>query len=1261
MTNSLTKRAFTVAVAAATILWSIGFAALVPQQASAASYGSLIKGTTLSTVYYYGSDGQRYSFPNEKTFFSWYNDFSGVVTMSDAELANITLAGNIAYRPGSHWIKITSDNKTYAVSPKGTIHWIESEAVAKGLAGDNWNQFIDDVPDVFFVDYSVGDSLTSATNAYEGALVMSGSDTWLSWGGKKMKVTASGMTGNMFKAGFVLKGTGATLAGLTAGADITGALANLTDAAQKVTTSTYETAKDVSVSFAGSPSASTLIERQGIADLAHITLTNNSAAEVKLTKATFTRTGVSSDTTLANVYLFDGYTRLTDAATVSDGKITFTDSTGLWTLAPGASKSLIVRSDLLTGSNGQTVGIKLASASDLSFSNGGTASGSFPLMGANHTIAAFPSTFATVNFTSTTDNPAANAALDPQEGYSVFTRTVAVGVNEVWLQSARFRNIGSIAKNDINNFKLFVGGVQRGAAVATADANGYVSFDLSAAPVELKTGNHEVKVFADIIGGSGRTVQLSLRTSADFVTTDSDYSQPVRTTAPTAGTYTFTVLQSGLQTISSGSINFTKASDSPSSNIVNTASGVTLGKWNVKAYGEKMKVENLSFAFVESDGSAVSARNGAVFLNGVQIGSTASLNSTNATPAYTNYTFGSSFIVTPGTPAVLEIRADIFDADGTNNIEADDTWVARIVDMNNASNVQQMTSGGYIDAPDGSAVPAGTVTIQTGTLTVAKNGSYANQNTIDPKTAYKIGSFSVTAGTTEDVNLTDINVDFDGTDVATSDTSEPAAGDMYNLYVMYGPVGNMTTTTTKGSISETANTWSVNYPLKAGATIYVDVYADIDSAISTGEVIQTAVDVNGTRAVSGDSPTTTKQAGQTVTITTPSFTEFNDNHPVAAAVAGNKEVEVARYRFSAVNDTYTIKEMTTSIPTAAATAGSVNEVRLYDGSSMVASTVYNLSSGEHATWTGLSIPVAASSSKTLIVKYLLNSVGSGSATSQTNVVNTLYSVKIANSEGTESTETTGSEFSSVNGNAQWVFASIPTFTQVDLTNSAIVNGQAMDLYKFTVAADSSGSIALKQFKLSTTWSDGVTNDSLAVNNIKFYKDGSDSTSLVTIVDENGNSVKSSGFTEADEDLVVTFLTEDTVSAGSTATYVVRGTPGGFGTVAPTVTQTDSVSFYLAQDPASNGTSKFLNDETDLDAGQSEIMELSTSAAASSNDGSGTADDGDGTTLSPNRVLWSDVSANAHASDANASSTGDWHNSFLLKNLDLGSETWSKTN
>lgn len=162
MNNSLAigKKALVIAVAAATILWTLGLTAFAPAQASAASFGDLIKGETLGTVYYYGSDGMRYSFPNEKTFFSWYENFDNVVTMSDDDLADIALGGNIVYRSGSRWVKITSDNKTYAVSADGSLHWIESEEVAVGLAGDNWNTFIDDVPDVLFsIDYTIGDSI----------------------------------------------------------------------------------------------------------------------------------------------------------------------------------------------------------------------------------------------------------------------------------------------------------------------------------------------------------------------------------------------------------------------------------------------------------------------------------------------------------------------------------------------------------------------------------------------------------------------------------------------------------------------------------------------------------------------------------------------------------------------------------------------------------------------------------------------------------------------------------------------------------------------------------------------------------------------------------------------------------------------------------------------------------------------------------------------------------------------------------------------
>jgi hypothetical protein len=1243
MTNSLQlKNAIIMFVAAATILATAGLTAFVPMQASAASYGDLIMGETLSTVYYYGSDGQRYSFPNEKTYFSWYMNFDDVVQVTDEELADITLAGNIAYRAGSRWVKIESDEKVYAVSTDGSVHWIEDEDTAVGLAGDAWNTNIDDVPDVFFVDYTVGDSLTDAAAGYEGMLWTDGTDNYLVLDGEAVMVDDGGANG--YQDGFWLTGTGFDPANLTAGTAVTAELASLTDAAQMVETDTVEEAADVSVSISGSPSASTLIDDQGIADLLHVTLTNNSDSSVDLDTLTLTRSGVSSDTTLSNLYLFDGYVRLTDSATISDGKVTFNDSTGLVSLAAGESMTLTVRSDIGDGAtggavNGQTVGLSVVAATDLTFSSAGVASGSFPMEGAVHTIASAPSTYGTADFTGST-TPSA-ASIDPQEDYRVFERTLSVGSNELDLYVARFRNIGSIDSDDVSGWQLYVGGVER-ATTDSEDEDGYVSFDLSAEPLALATGNHQVKVLADIIGGSGRTVTVGLRNSADFVALDQDYGQPVRPYQTTAGT--FAAMDAGAQTVNSGSLTFTKATDSPSGNITETASGITLGRWTAKAFGESMKVENLRFSFTAGGLDDVTLRNGAVFLDGSQVGSTAGLEDNNgAGTDYTSYTFGSSFVVVPGSPATLEIRSDIYDSDGTDSLDDTDTLIAEIVDMDGVSNVQRVTSGSYIDAPDGSAVTANTLTIAAAALTVAKNGSYANQSVTDPKTAYKVGSFSVTAGTTEGINLTDINVDASG--------SMTAATDMFNMYLMYGPSADMITSSTKGTVAASANSWSINYALEAGETIYVNVYADIDSAISTGETVVAEMDVNGTSMLSGTSPSTSEVIGQTITIAAGSFTEFNDDHPVDAIVAANQEVTAAKYRFSAANESYTITELKTSVGSATA-AGLVSSVYLYDGSTLVGTTIFDEDTNTSGTFTGLSIAVASNATKTLTLKYQLTEVGVGGGTSQTDVINTLESVKISDSNGTETTEADTNATDS-SGTASWtndtilgnnliVFKSIPTVTHTDLTNSTLVNGQATDLYKFTVTADSNGAIAVKQFNLTASWSDGGTTDTLELESLKLYKNGSDISTSVAIMDASGNSVEdTTGLLEANSDLTVTWATEDTVAAGETVTYTVRGTPQGFRQTGSD-TSGDSVSLYLAQDSASNGANVFINIGT---SSETAIMKLYSTATANAS-------------AANYELIWSDNSASAHSSSTTAS-TGDWHNGYLVKNLDLGSETWTK--
>lgn len=106
--------------------------------------------------------GRRYVFPNQKTFKTWFSDFSSVIVISDAEMAAIPLAGNVTYKPGVRMVKIQTDPKVYALARGGLLRWVMNEAVAVRLYGPEWNTLIDDVSDAFFVNYAVGESSNDA-------------------------------------------------------------------------------------------------------------------------------------------------------------------------------------------------------------------------------------------------------------------------------------------------------------------------------------------------------------------------------------------------------------------------------------------------------------------------------------------------------------------------------------------------------------------------------------------------------------------------------------------------------------------------------------------------------------------------------------------------------------------------------------------------------------------------------------------------------------------------------------------------------------------------------------------------------------------------------------------------------------------------------------------------------------------------------------------------------------------------------------------
>ncbi len=184
---------------------SSGFMGVMPAMAATTlaqvQPGDLIRGSSLPAVYYYGKDGFRYVFPNDKTYFTWYSNFNSVKQLSDVDLAKVQIGGNVTYKPGIKMIKINTDPKTYAIDAGGTLRWVKTEAAAVGLYGATWNKQIDDVPDAFFGNYKHNGADIESTSDYNKTAVAAeatdpGDDKGLQFP-KYVDITSGGFGGTL--------------------------------------------------------------------------------------------------------------------------------------------------------------------------------------------------------------------------------------------------------------------------------------------------------------------------------------------------------------------------------------------------------------------------------------------------------------------------------------------------------------------------------------------------------------------------------------------------------------------------------------------------------------------------------------------------------------------------------------------------------------------------------------------------------------------------------------------------------------------------------------------------------------------------------------------------------------------------------------------------------------------------------------------------------------------------------------------------------
>ena len=972
-----------------------------------------------------------------------------------------------------------------------------------------------------------------------------------------------------------------------------------TDTTDTTTGTTAITGEGLQVTVAANtPVTATVITGSELAPLVNLTFANGNNTEVKVTQLRMKRAGISADTSLGNIYLFDGYKRLSDEATFSSGYATFNKASGLFTIPAGTTKTIAVRAQV-SGTSGETVNLSVEAATDVT-SDASQITGTFPLTGNTMSIAAATSK-ATVNF-NTVAIPAINANFTAAVNSVMWQDSFTATNQDVKLEYIKFSQIGSVPADALENIKLDMNGVTVATGqLVSSDVGQDLVFDLSAAPVTVTKGfTKTLTIYADVVKGSSKTIRMSIEKPADIFIKDAAYGNYVLVTVNSAA---FTTMRAGTLTITTGSVTIIKRSDSVSTGVVLGANNVSLARYDIKATGEDVKINNLQIEIIDSTSSTY-IRNVSLYLDGVQVGNTTNVETDNGATGYSTINIYQVF--SAGVAKVLEIKGDIFGCassacTGVNGLAAGNSLYAVVVG-GSISNAQGMSSLSMIDAPAAS-VNGNNRAIGSGSLTGVKSTSYGNQ-TVAAGTDTKLGQYTLTASQYDNVNVSSMTIGL-------LDTGTALVADLSNLYIKYGSV----TSEVRGAVAA-SNVFSAPVTIAPNSSLSVEVWATITTAAISGDAATTSLAVTATRATDGGSASVTVSNGQVITVNNGALAAVRaSDSPVEALIVGSTNDQLlSKYTFAANYEPFTVTEVKIEATnTPAATADNYNGIYLKykdAAGTTVTSAIMPLVNGT-SSFTNQTFNVPANGSAALEVYGNMNAVGAGYADTGDRPQLGLYYYK-ATSGSTSSYEVTPT--TAVAGKQMVLFASKPSVSLVGSTSGSLNNG-TMSLYAASIAADAKGAVGLKKltFNVSPGMGSGDT-----IGSFTLYRGATDITSLVSITEATGTSPTdlTSGNLASSTSattVVVVFTAEEQIAAGSSQTYTLKATVTGVGTVG------ESITTYLKKDSSYVAPSAY-------DIG----------------------------TFGATNFVWTDRSKLNHDE-----TTADWNNSYLVQTLDSPSYTLSK--
>lgn len=920
---------------------------------AAAQAGDLIKMDGLSSVYYLGSDGKRYVFPDENTYFSWYNDFSSVVTIPASELQSYPLGSNVTMRPGTKLVKITTDPKVYAVSPNGTLHWVQSEADAIALYGANWASKVVDVADAFFTNYTIGTPLTSGT--YPAGTLLKNADNasiyYFDGSDYRLVATEAAFVANRFNFDNVVT-TDMTLT--ASGASVTG----MEDFSRPSGATTGVVAgSGVTVALNAMTPASTSVP--STVSRVPFTKVNFTAAQdgaVTLESVTVRRTGLTTIEKSVKVWAeYNGNAVST--------KRTLTNDEAILTLSPrvvvnaGQTVTLDILAELDNVTGNMALGIASASAVSAS---GSSVSGSFPINGNIMSLTEYHVTKLELTKNGAGDYPVSVG--EDEVELAKFDIELTDNQRDVELKSITLRNTGV---EDLDSVVMNLHLESAGEVVSeNASFDGrYAHFNLKDGGMTIleDDGTHTFVVKGDIIdrdNSAPESLVFGLQRAEHVVAYEKATGFGVTYEHGNNVAISTVEIKSGVVTVS-------KKSTSPSDD------SVVAGTSNVVALLANIKTDEAIYAEglkVNYDGDVSSFQNIRVYLNNVLLDSFDLEVDSTQDGDFIENEIDSAINLNKGDNEV-KVTVNV-----KSNATPTDAFKVKLVGTDGDLLVlPEYTSNGLFVSDDGISGTAegALLTVEGGELSVTRNDGYSDKRVlIQGNTDVTLGKFAVKASN-DKLRVTSVNLGAnDGKDTATAHAS---IYDM-KLFVDGNQVG-----TTRNFGSGGATFFSLNYEIAKNTTKVFELKGSFDSSAAAGDetYFKTtatfyAQDSTGSSVTEKDDDTAeflVKESGELAVSVAPS----TPNSTILIASSGNEQT-LAEFRLTTQFDSANVTEINmVNASHVDGAAARVSAFNLYKGTTLLDSVV---ASDQNVTFyiSNNQLLIPANSNQVITVKAQFNNI-----------------------------------------------------------------------------------------------------------------------------------------------------------------------------------------------------------------------------------------------------------------------------------------------